>query len=525
MNARAFSFPRAGLAWLIAMLAGVAHAADTQPPLISLSLRGVADRTVEQGEPLSVAVRLTAPPQESSVIELAPSSGTWVDAVSVEIASGPNAIPIARATAVGRPDSPRATLDRNRIAGGLWIFSSAAMQGLAPGDYVVRVRLKVEAGTGWKGEAVSNALLLKVVAPSAATSHVTQRALSRANEAMLADRGEEAAGILDAVLLTSPDNRDVLLLRAMVADRAGNLTAALLCVNRAARGLSANGPPPSDLFEARTRLQAKLLQPQAESEKAPPPSWSWPPVSVLRSPPETQRTKTNQVSAPASAPPASAAAPNSAPRDAASASTLASAPAPATGSLAAPNPGAASPGSGTDRVVASTNAPGMIVPPAELSEAKILADAAGQWASAATAGSQYGRTQYSAMQATGAPNINVQGNSPDAWCPAGKNEGTDWLVVSFAKPVHAIEVRVRQNDTPGAIAKIEAMEPDGTTHVWWEGADPAKASAVREIVWFAVRVPKTSYLVARVKLTLNLASGPGWKEIDAVQLVAAAGDK
>src|SRR3954464_10081806 len=97
MKARVFSLPRVGLAWLIAILAGVAHAADTQPPLISLSLRGVADRTVEQGEPLSVAVRLTAP-QESSVIELAPSSGTWVDTVSVEIASGSSAIPIARAT-------------------------------------------------------------------------------------------------------------------------------------------------------------------------------------------------------------------------------------------------------------------------------------------------------------------------------------------------------------------------------------------------------------------------------------------
>src|SRR4051812_4664291 len=161
MKTRVFSFPRAGLAWLIAMLAGVAPAADTQPPLISLSLRGVADRTVEQGEPLSVAVRLTAP-QESLVIELAPSTGTWVDAVSVEIVSGPGAVPIARAAAVGRPDSPSATLDRNRIAGGLWIFSSAAMQGVTPGDYLVRVRLKIETGSGWKGETVSNALPLKV---------------------------------------------------------------------------------------------------------------------------------------------------------------------------------------------------------------------------------------------------------------------------------------------------------------------------------------------------------------------------
>ena len=162
------------------------------------------------------------------------------------------------------------------------------------------------------------------------------------------------------------------------------------------------------------------------------------------------------------------------------------------------------------------------MPSGELIDAKIIADSLGQWAESATAGSQYGKTQYSPAQATGAPNISTAGNSPDAWCPENKNVGTDWLELTFAKPVHATEVRVRQNDAAGAITKIEAIESDGTTHVWWEGVDPYVAPAVREIAWFAVRVPKTTYLVSRVKITLNLATGPGWKEIDAVQLVGAA---
>ena len=41
------------------------------------------------------------------------------------------------------------------------------------------------------------------------------------------------------------------------------------------------------------------------------------------------------------------------------------------------------------------------------------------------------------------------------------------------------------------------------------------------MVWFAVHLPQTDYLVAKVKVTLNLAAVPGWKEIDAVQLVGA----
>ncbi len=57
------------------------------------------------------------------------------------------------------------------------------------------------------------------------------------------------------------------------------------------------------------------------------------------------------------------------------------------------------------------------------------------------------------------------------------------------------------------IARIEAIDPDGTAHVWWEGIDPYGTPGTREIVWFAVRVPPTDYLVAKVKITLNLAAG------------------
>jgi hypothetical protein len=167
------------------------------------------------------------------------------------------------------------------------------------------------------------------------------------------------------------------------------------------------------------------------------------------------------------------------------------------------------------------SSPGKVIPAGELSDAKIIADPAGQWAASARAGSEYGKTQNSAGRATGAPNVTVVGNSPDAWCPAVRNVGMDWLEVTFANPVSAVEVRARQSEASGAIAKVEAIEPDGTAHVWWEGTDPYKAPTIREIVSFGVRVPRTAYLVARVKFTLNLASGPGYKQIDAVQLLAA----
>ena len=506
-------------AWLFALFIGVLLAspivaAAAPSPEISLSLRGVGDGSVEQGEPLRVAVRVRAPRGAKEAITLAPTNGTWADAIRVEIAPVSGSAAAVLAEAVGKPDSPQATLDKTHITGGLWRVSAEAMQRLTPGNYSVRARLTIGGGgSGWTGEAVSAATRLHVVVASNSTDRVAQRAVNRAHDALLRGQVEEAATVLDAVLINSPDDGRVLTARAVVAERAGNVLAAILCANRAerTRSLTSKGPPPLELQELQTRLQLALRDAVKRTDK--PADWTWPPPSVMKMTDSKMPPlpKTNAPSAPViAAPAAPAPKPIPAATPAASAAPVV-APAPASPSVAAKLPVAA----------AGLPSLGEIVPSNQLSDAKVSGDTAGQWAAGATAGSQYGRTQYSAAQATGAPNISLAGNSPDAWCPASKAQGTDWLEVTFAKPVKATEVRVRQNDTVGAITKIEAIEPDGTTHVWWEGVDPYKAPAVREIVWFAVRVPKTSYLVARVKLTLNLAAGPGWKEIDAVQLVGA----
>jgi hypothetical protein len=337
---------------------------------------------------------------------------------------------------------------------------------------------------------------------------------------MVAGRVEEAAGILDAVLRTSPDDRNVLVLRAVIAERAGNLPAALACVNRASRGLSADGPPPLELHELRTRLQGKLFQPLAEGEAFSAPAWSWPPPSVLSFPKNLPDLRS-------AAKPAEAGATRAVTTPGAGAATPPVVSPAGTAAATAPKASEASESGqvGPVRKVAAAGGVGVVVPAAELDDQKIRADPAGQWAAEATVGSQYGRSQYSAAKATGAPDVPIAGNSPDAWCPAVRDRGMDWLEVTFGTPVEAVELRVRQNDAPGAVAKVEAFEPDGTAHVWWEGVDPLVVPTVRQILWFAVRVPRTPYRVAHVKLTLNLASGPGYKQVDAVQLVAAGDGK
>ncbi len=427
----------------------------------------------------------------------------------------------ARAVPVGKPSSPTATLDATRIAGGLWRIGSGAMERVAPGDYVIRARLTIRAGAGWNGEAVSDDIPLRVVATSASDARSSQRAVNLAQDALLDNRVEEAAATLDARLVRAPDDVAVLTARALVAERAGNTLAAVLCLNRAQRAMTAagGGPPPIELPELSTRLAAARLAPSAAAENQP--KWSWPPAAVLTLSPETVDPAP---SAPTAVIPSLPRAVPATPSSMSPAASPGQAPAPLTPSPPPRVPVPVAPATNL-AARAGTPATGVVLPATELSDAKIRADAAGQWAASARAGSEYGRTQYSAARATGAPNVPIVGNSPDAWCPASKDKGSDWLEVTFAKPVRAIEVRIRQNDAAGAIAKVEAIEPDGTAHVWWEGADPLVAPAVRDIAWFAVRVPKTDYLVVKMKITLNLASGPGWKQIDAVQLVAADGQK
>ncbi len=501
-------------AWFLAHFIGLLMvpplaAAETTAPEISLSLRGVGDDTVEQGEPLRITVRLSVPRKFVGEIKLVPATGSWSDAIVVELGSVQGGAVVARGTLVGQPATPHATLSAAKIAGGLWVISSTAMKSLTPGEYVVRARLAIDGGSGWKGEVETDEIPLRVVATSGEEYRVAQRTLNLAHEALLAGHLEVAAGIVDPVLQRTPDDGRLLTVRADIAERAGNPLAALICVSRAQRAAPSSGvgPPAFEREEVEARARTSF-----EGGKLPstnPPAWSWPPAAVLAIPEDgpfgfaktnggSSSVVSSAMSAPAAGIPGNPAPPPS--------STPATAP-------ADPVPPAAG---------ASTS--GVIISSAELIDAKIIADPAGQWAVAATASSQYGQSKYAPAQATGAPNIalGMAGDNPDAWCPVNKNNGTEWLEVGFARPLHATEVRVRQNNAPGAIAKIEAIEPDGTVHVWWEGVDPFVAPAVREIAWFAARVPKTSYVVAKIKITLTLAAVPGWKQIDAVQLVGSA---
>ena len=177
---RRLAFFRSALAlWALGMV-GVAVGASADPE-ISLSLVGVGDGVVEQGEPLRISVRLAAPRDFDGTIELAPVSASWSEAVVVELFRTDGGLAVVRAEGVGKPAASGALLDRERMAGGLWTISSAAMQRVPPGDYFVRAHVSISSGRGWRGRAESDETPIGVAAVSRSVYRVAQRTVASRN--------------------------------------------------------------------------------------------------------------------------------------------------------------------------------------------------------------------------------------------------------------------------------------------------------------------------------------------------------
>jgi hypothetical protein len=153
-----------------------------------------------------------------------------------------------------------------------------------------------------------------------------------------------------------------------------------------------------------------------------------------------------------------------------------------------------------------------------LRQDEIKNDPDGQWAVSATASSSYndakGSDNWSPQQAAGAPDVDNYGDNGKAWAPKTPDGGIEWLDLTYAKPVHAREVRVRESAGSGAVIKVELFDPAGTAHTVWQGNDPTK-----ELNYLELKFAPTDYLANRVKITLATNIVPGWNEIDAVQLV------
>jgi len=138
-----------------------------------------------------------------------------------------------------------------------------------------------------------------------------------------------------------------------------------------------------------------------------------------------------------------------------------------------------------------------------------------QWATGATASSQYGEDDYSAQQAIGAPNTMECGDIETAWA-SETSDGVDWLEVTFATAVVPTEINIRETNSPGFISRVEVKDEAGLYHTVWEGTPGAVEQCPRVLT---VPVSGVNVRVNAVRINLDQRNGGWYNEIDAVELV------
>jgi hypothetical protein len=139
-----------------------------------------------------------------------------------------------------------------------------------------------------------------------------------------------------------------------------------------------------------------------------------------------------------------------------------------------------------------------------------------QWASGASASSQYGSDSWSALQATGEPDVETYTDDANSWAPSAGEAGIQWLELTFERPVIPAAVTIVESYGSGSVVLVEAF--DRSTDAWvelWSGQSPATGA----ISAFSPSIAEVAFATDRLRITLDTDLVLGYNEIDAVELV------
>lgn len=177
-----------------------------------------------------------------------------------------------------------------------------------------------------------------------------------------------------------------------------------------------------------------------------------------------------------------------------------------------PKPGAGCPGE--DPMQNSLDEPA----PDQLQPAAVVADGPlSQYAVYAKASSEYGSDSWSAMQATGAPNVENCEDSVNAWASVGATT-KEWIELTYAVPVFPTEINIHMNYNPSQITEIQIIDIDNNAYTVIE-TYPEYVDFCPDVYQITLELTKQIY-VDRVKIFLDQSVlGLGWNEIDAVELI------
>jgi len=139
-----------------------------------------------------------------------------------------------------------------------------------------------------------------------------------------------------------------------------------------------------------------------------------------------------------------------------------------------------------------------------------------QWATQASASTEWSANEWSAAQATGPAGAPLCESMPTNWSPADGGTDAEWLALSYAQAVTPVGVRVFESGyESGFVRRIDLEEVGGSTHILWEAQDPTACGGI-----FGAIGPPLPFAVQGVTVHTQIA---GWEEIDAVELTGIGG--
>ncbi|MBZ0306253.1 MAG: hypothetical protein K8I82_09310, partial [Anaerolineae bacterium] len=140
-----------------------------------------------------------------------------------------------------------------------------------------------------------------------------------------------------------------------------------------------------------------------------------------------------------------------------------------------------------------------------------------QWASDASATSEYAPDVWNALQATGEPNSFGCGDMGTAWATATET-GVDDLTLNFEEAVRPLELNIYQTYNPGAIIGIDLLPAEGNSPIPVPDS-AAPSTDCPNVFRLDLTQMEDLPMIQGVVIHLDQTLTGNWNEIDAVELV------
>ena len=141
-----------------------------------------------------------------------------------------------------------------------------------------------------------------------------------------------------------------------------------------------------------------------------------------------------------------------------------------------------------------------------------------QWASSATASSEYGNPRWAAFQATGEPNTFECDDIDTAWA-AEEYDTVEWLEVGFETAVNPIQIRVHETYSGGQATSVELVTLSGERIII-----PLSPSGSGECGILTIDLPANLPLINAVRINVDQTIYEDYYEVDAVELIGFSDD-